>query len=248
MNKSERWVKFQGNKIAHKPIYWERASVLTQIGFGLLIAGALFTLTACSSGLQKPTQETGSGFLSDYNSLQSVPNPPAGTQIYTYNAPGVKRSDYKAVILSPVQLYQTATKEGITPDAITAAQAQLQAGISKIVAQKIALTDTPGPGVATLSVAITGAQLQTEGLKPWNLIPISAAITLASSATGLNSKTPVLIVEMKFTDSVSGKLLREVMTIASGESFRNKVNTGAEFTALAQTWVQEALQYSSRAT
>ncbi len=217
----------------------------SKVSLGLLIAGALFSLTACSSGPQKPTQTTGSGFLSDYNSLQAIANPPEGMQIYTYTAPGVKRGDYKAVMLSPVQLYQTATKNGITTDQITTAQAQLQAGITKMVAKKIAITDTPGPGVATLSVAITGAQLQTEGLKPWNLIPISAAITLASSATGLNSKTPVLVVEMKFTDSVTGKLLREIMTVANGDSFRNKVNTADEFTALAQTWVDEALQYSA---
>ncbi len=212
---------------------------------GLSLAALLsFSLSACSNGLQKPTQENGSGFLPNYNALQAVPNPPAGMQIYTYTAPGVKRSDYRAVMVLPVQLYQTATKNGITPDKITAAQLQLQAGITTIVAQKISITDTPGSGVATLSVAITGAQLQTEGLKPWNLIPISAAITLASAATGLNSKTPVLIVEMKFTDSLSGKLLREIMTVANGESFRNQVNTADEFTALAQTWVDQALQYS----
>lgn len=224
-------------------------SPFSKIGFSLLIAGALFSLAACSSSsTQKPSQATGSGFLPDYNALQAVPNPPAGMQIYAYTNPQVKRGDYTAVIVSPVVLYQTATKNGITADQIQSAQSTLQAGIEKIVSHKIILTDTPGPGVAILNVAITGAQLQGEGLKPWNLIPISAAITLASNATGMDSKTPVLIVEMKFTDSISGKVLREVMTVASGESFRNKVNTAAEFTALAQTWVQEALQYSSRAT
>jgi hypothetical protein len=54
-----------------------------------------------------------------------------------------------------------------------------------------------------------------------------------------------MIVEMKFVDSVNGTLLREVMTVVNGKSFRNTINTSSEFTQLAQTWVQKALQYSA---
>lgn len=170
---------------------------------------------------------------------------PQGTQIYTYKNPNVNRNDYHAVMVAPVQLYQTATKDGVTDDQIQAAKTNLQNGIIQIAAKQMPITTQPGPGVALLSVAITGATVEGACFKPWNIIPISSAITLASNATGLNSKTPAMVVEIKLTDSVSNKLLRETVSMINGESFRNQANTPQEFQQLAQTWVQQALQYTS---
>lgn len=211
----------------------------------LSICAFTLTLIGCSSAPPNPLQN-GSGFLPNYSLLKPVANPPQGTQIYTYKNPNVNRGSYTAVIVQPVQLYQTATSQGITDDQIAAAQANIQSGIQQIVSKKIAITTSPGPGIASLTVAITGAELQTEGFKPWNIVPISAAIKLASSATGTDSKTPILVVELKITDSVTGQLLRETVTVISGDTFRNKANTAQEFQQLAQTWVQQALAYSSK--
>lgn len=212
---------------------------------GLVLAGVIaISVVGCSSTPPNPVQNP-SGFLPDYKSLQLVPNTPAGTQVYTYKNPNVSRGDYHGVIIAPVQLYQTASKDGVTNDQIQAAKTSIQNGITEIVSQQMPLVTQPGTGVATLSVAITGAQVQGEGFKPWNLIPISAAITLASNATGTNSKTPFMVVEIKVVDSVSGELLRETLTTISGESFRNQANTPQEFDQLAQTWVSEALKYTS---
>ena len=203
-----------------------------------------FALAGCTASAPTPTQDP-SGFLPDYSLLKQVKPSPSGMQIYTYNAPRVKRSDYHAVIVNPVQLYQTVTANGITAPEIANAQVEMQNGIKTIVSKQMPLTTIPGNGVAVMDIAITGAEVNQEGMQPQNVMPISAAIKLASVATGLNSKIPVMVVEMKFTDSVSGRLLRETMTVISGDGFRTATNA-SEFTALAQTWVQEALQYSSK--
>ncbi len=212
----------------------------------LLVVGitSALALAGCTSQPKKPTQDP-SGFLPDYSQLKEVTPAPEGMQVYTYVAPGVKRGDYHAVIVAPVTLYQTATKNGITTQDITNAQVDLQNGIQTIVSQKIPLTTIPGPGVAQLNVAITGAEVNQEGMKPWNVVPISAAIKLASVATGLNGKIPVMVVEMKFTDSVNGRLLKEVFTTISGDQFRTADNA-PQFTALAQNWVQQVLNYTTK--
>ncbi len=201
------------------------------------------TLAGCSSAPPSPTQNP-SGFLPNYGLMKPVANSPQGTQIYTYSSPDFTSNNYNAAIITPVQLYQTATKNGITEDQIQKAQANIQTGITQIVSRKATIVTQPGPGVVTLSVAITGAQVDAEGFKPWNIIPVSAAIKLASTATGLDSKTPVMVVEIKVVDSISQKLLRETMTVISGEEFRT-ANTADQFTQLAQTWVQQALKYSA---
>lgn len=198
-------------------------------------------LMSCST-TPTPKLEQTSGFLPDYNQLKPIPSP-KNSQIYTYTVPGVKRSDYNAIIVNPVMLYQTATKHGVTQDQIDTARVNLNTGIRNIISQYIPITTTAGPGVARLQVAITGATTDGTGFSPLNLIPISAAIKLATMATDTDSKVPGLVVELKFTDSVSGKLLREDVTMINGETFRNRSNTAAEFETLAQTWIQQALQY-----
>ena len=93
-----------------------------------------------------------------------------------------------------------------------------------------------------LQVAITGASLETDGFKPRNMIPISAALKLASMATGMDNKTPELVVELKFTDSQTGKLLKEVVTTISGEQFRSASDISDIFNNLVTQWVQQALK------
>ncbi len=210
---------------------------LAAIGLGSVLA-----LSGCggSQGLAKP-----SGFLPNYSLLKQVPNTPSGTQVYTYSDPSFTPGNYNAVMVMPVSLYETATQNGVTAQQIQNAQANIQNGIIQLVSQKALVVTQPGLGVAKLSVAITGAQVQEEGFKPWNVIPISAAIKLTTMATGTDSKTPMLVVELKFEDSTTGKLLRETVATISGNSFRGQVNTAQEFQQLAQTWVQEALQYSA---
>lgn len=208
----------------------------------LLIIGISLILSACAS---QSYNSKPSGFLPDYSLLKpvSVPANTSGIKIYTYNNPIFNRNNYNAVILNPVILYQNETSN-VSNDQIEAARENIQAGIQKIVSKKAKITSTPGPGVATLSVAISGA-LQGSDFKPWNLIPISAAIKIASKATGLEQQTPILVVELKFQDSVSGQLLRETLTTISSDNFSNQVSTSEEFQQLAQQWVQEALKYSS---
>lgn len=210
--------------------------------FGL--AGILaLGLVGCASDGPPPLENT-SGFLPDYKALKPVASP-KGSQIYTYTAPDVQRSDYHALIVDPVIIYQNAASHGVTNQDITTARVNLNNGIKKVASQHIPLTQQPGPGVARVQVAITGATADADGFKPWNIVPVSAAIKLATMATDTDSKTPVLVIELKFTDSMSGKLLREDVTVISGESFRLKSSTKEEFEKLVQQWVEEAVQYTA---
>ncbi len=222
--------------------------IISRAVFAAILPIAL-TLSACggnSSSMPNPTQKS-AGFLPDYSLLKQVPNAPEGSEIYIYKSPSVHRGDYRAVMISPVVLYQTATANGVQNDQIESARAGIQAGIEKIVSQQMPLTHRAGPGVANLTIAITGATVDGEGLKPRNILPISAVIFLASKAADKDQKTPSLMIELKFTDSVTGQLLKETVTVIHGDTFRNTTNTSQEFQALAEQWVQEAMKYSASA-
>lgn len=204
------------------------------------ISAILAGCAASNNPMQKP-----SGFLPNYNLLQSVATNSPDAQIYTYRNPALNAANYHAIIVNPVILYQTATTNGVSNDQIAATRDQLSNAIATLASQKLPLTTQPGPGVATLSVAITGAELDGEGFKPRNIMPISAAIKLASKATGVDNKKPVLVIELKIVDSSSGALLRETLTTISGDEFRLNSGTPQAFQQLAQKWIQQAYQYTS---
>ncbi len=211
-------------------------NITLALSFSILISG-------CATKIDPTTKAP--GFLPNYSLLKPIPSPD-GTQIYSYKDPKAQISDYHAALLMPVALYQTATESGVTAAQIEQARENIDQGIKQIVSKKLPLTTKSGPGVARVNIAITGAVLEGDGFSVRNLVPISAAIKLASMATGLDNKKPVMVVEIKVVDSQSEKLLKETVTTISGEKFRMNSNAVEEFQKLATEWVQQALTYSSK--
>ena len=205
---------------------------------GALTAGLI--LVSCASTVS-PTQKP-PGFLADYSILKPVTNSNPDIKIFGYKNPQVSRSDYHAVIVEPVVLYQGATDGGVTNEQIAAAKKAIADDLKQQLSTKIKITNQAGAGVASLNVAITGAIIEGDGFKPRNLMPISAAIKLASKATGLDNKKTVLIIETKVLDSVSNKLLSASYTTISGDEFRLGSSTPAEFLKVAKLWVKEAVK------
>ncbi len=213
----------------------------------LLVLGLIVWITGCASKPEKmDVTENASGFLMNYDLLEPIPSP-AGLQYYVYQNPEFDRGDFDAAIVEPVFIFEGATSAGeVNDQQIENARQGINAGLERIVGSRFQITDTPGPRVFRMQTAITGAMLETEGFKPWNIIPVSAAITLASHATGYENRKPVLVVELKFTDSESGELLKEILTTISGDNFRNASNTSSEFENLAYEWVKQAMEYSNK--
>lgn len=208
---------------------------------------AVLVLTGCASKPDKTNfTEESSGFLLNYDLLKPIDSP-EDFQVYTYVNSKVDKEDYDAAIVEPVFIYDGALEEdNLTQEQIENARRGLTKGLQTIIKNKYALTNKKGPGVFRVRTAITGALLEKEGLKPWNIIPVSAAITLAAHASGNESKKPVLIVELLITDSVTHEMIAEILTISSGENFRRLSNTSDEFEDLAQKWVEKAMQYTQR--
>ncbi|MBX9866116.1 MAG: DUF3313 domain-containing protein, partial [Burkholderiales bacterium] len=205
----------------------------------LLGALSLSLLAACATKTVPTSQQ--SGFLNDYNKLQLVPNTDDGMNTYTYVSPTFKRSDYNAVMLDPVTIYQKAT-ESITQENIYQVRQALDDSLKTAVSKQFNVVTTPGKGTARVSIAITGAEVEGEGFKPRNLMPISAVLALGAKATGLDNKQAVLLIEAKIIDSQSGALIGEAVSSMSSEKFRSEVKTKQQFQVLAEDWVKSAVK------
>lgn len=187
-----------------------------------------------------------SGFLADYSILKSVKSP-EGTKVYRYTKFDFDPLVYNAVIIEPVVIQQAEADEKMTPEVIEETRLALDASIRDRVGQStLKMAHAPGADVLRVSVAISGAELEKEGFKPRNLLPISAAIKAASYVAGKDKKMPVLLVESKITDSQTGELLRAGVITISGEAFRDDGNTIEAFQRLVQKIVTLAMDNSER--
>lgn len=225
------------------PTFFRRA---TQIAVLAISAGLL---VACGGGGLTDAQKSGFLTSSEYNRLQNVGSPAPGVNVYRYISPDFKRSDWKGVMIDPVILYQTALKaegkKGLTDETIYQTRMIIDQELHAKAAQRFNVVDKPGAGIARLSVAITGAVVEGEGFKPWNVVPISAVLFAAQKATGLDSKTPMLVVEAKMRDSVTGKVLGEGVYTMAGETFRTESSTPEAFQKLAIEWVTTAVRVAA---
>jgi hypothetical protein len=217
--------------------------------FSLYVAMISFTLAmlACSNTPKLASEAMPrSGFLPNYSLLVPTYTSAADTRIWRYRKEGINPANYTAVILDPIYLNQSATKE-VSAESIAKAKAALQASMVEAINARgnLKIVTQPGPGVVRVSAGITGAESSNDYLKPWNFTPIGLVANAAAFAGGLNAKTPALVVENKITDSRTNELLGMGLVTIQGESFRTSSGSVDSFIAMAQKAVRVALETSA---
>lgn len=220
---------------------------MKKLGTLLAALSLVALLGACSNTPKLASQPMPkSGFLPDYSVLVPMSTSESDTRIWRYRKAGVNPGSYTAVILDPIYLNQNATRE-VTADAIIQAKVALQASMVEAINSRgnIKIVNQPGPGVARISVGITGAESSSDSLQPWNFTPIGLALNAAAYAGGVNSKTPAMVVESKITDSQSKEVIGEGLVTVQGESFRTSGGSVDSFVAMAKKVVKVALETSA---
>jgi hypothetical protein len=197
--------------------------VKIKTGLNAALAITIASLAACSSGPKLMTEKIPeSGFLPNYKVMQPVDNTPKDIRAWRYLKPGLFISSYTAVMIEPVYLNQREYTKEITPEVITQTKKILEEAIRQAVLRRgdIKIVNQPGPEVLRVAVAITGAEISADGLRPWNFTPISLAANANTYAAGVNSRTPALVMENRITDSQSREFIAGDMVAVQGEPFR----------------------------
>ena len=192
-------------------------------GLYAALAITIASLAACSSGPKLMTEKIPeSGFLPNYKVMQPVDNTPKDIRAWRYLKPGLFISSYTAVMIEPVYLNQREYTKEITPEVITQTKKILEEAIRQAVLRRgdIKIVNQPGPGVLRVAVAITGAEISADGLRPWNFTPIGLAANANTYAASVNSRTPALVMENRITDSQSREFIAGDMVAVQGEPFR----------------------------
>ena len=164
--------------------------------------------------------------------------------IYRYSNQNIKEAYFSSVVLDPISINQDQIDPKFTPmiDKITnIVESSLK---NKLTQKSISITESASESTARISIFISAAKIKPEGIKPWNLLPLSALITATVYVAGYNSKSIDLLMECKITNSESNELLSKDVIILSSDKFRNKNKTLDVFSLMSNKAVDELFDFS----
>ena len=203
-----------------------------------LIAGLSLAAQAQTPAEQTPPKY--SGYLKDYSALQPYQDA-LGTTVFREVNPKLTPQNYTAVMIDKVELYPAPQpSDKVSEGTLTGIARHATTQLREVLGTQVKIVNAPGPGVARLRVAITGAALEKEGLKAYQFIPIAFVLTAASRAASGAPHHVKLFVETEVTDSVTGERLLASVREGTGDTFDGEKVTVDSMKPLLGKWMAGA--------
>lgn len=184
-----------------------------------LICCAILGVGGCASSQVDPSQY--SGFLKDYSRLKPAESA-TGAPVMRWIDPDVKLSTYSQVYIEPSQFFPkpqpTAVISGQTLQSITR---YFDTALQRELGKTLRLASGPGPDTLVLRPAITAVSTRTEGLKPYEVIPIALVAAAVNTAAGGRDQNVEIATEAAFLDADTNKVLAQVVRKGSGTPLEN---------------------------
>ena len=161
-----------------------------------------------------------------------------GQAAWVYVNPNVQWSNYKQVMLKPVEFWDN-PDSGVSPDDQKMLCSYFFNSLQQNLQKNFTLAKQPGPGVITIQVAIINAEAATPGLRSVSVvIPQARILNYAQSvATGHAAFAGSAEAAFRGADSTTGQLL--------GESVDKRIDGMAVSTAAQVQWgdAEAAMDY-----
>jgi len=208
------------------------------------IAAAMLVFTVlvgdCTATRERRGAPETSGFLGDYSQLQKNPDYPGAL---VYIKPGVTWSRYDAIQLKSAQLYLDESTRKLSAEDQERLTGMLYNTMSDELGKYFTLTNTPGPNVLALRIALT--QAQGARVVARTVTTVIPQLRLLTTVMGLATDTAATVgsatVEMEALDSTTGERV--------GAAVDARAGTKALFAKRAyEQWgdVQAAMDYWSK--
>jgi hypothetical protein len=203
------------------------------------LAAAL--LIGCAA---KPVEKTEySGFLKDYSKLQ-LATTPSGTPVMRYISPELGKGNYDKIYLEQPVLFlgkDQKPTEAVSKETMDEIVTYLGNAQKALLQRKLALADRPGPRTLHVRSAITAVRADTEGLKPYEVVPVALVFAAVNTASGGRDKATAVYIEGEATDSLTGEVMVEFVRKDSGPELENdKVKlTLKDVQPLLDKWTNE---------
>ncbi|OLF54065.1 DUF3313 domain-containing protein [Pseudomonas chlororaphis] len=214
------------------------------------ITGALciasLALAGCSSNVPKPDEY--SGFLGDYSQLKEAKSP-SGVEVMRWVDPKLDLKQYRSVYIEPTQFYPKPQPTAKIPqNTLNGINRYYDEALKREIGQAMPLATGPGPGVIVVRAAITAVSSKTEGLKPYEIIPIALVAAAVSTASGIRDQETTLGTEAQFIDGGNNKVIAQVVRKGSGKELENdsQVMQAADVKNVIDGWASDLHQSFQR--
>ena len=180
---------------------------------------ASIAMVGCASKVQQPDEN--SGFLKDYSRLKEAKSP-SGAEVMRWVDPKLKVSKYTSVYVEPTQLYPAPKPtEKIPQSTLNGITQYYDQALKREVSKSLPLASGPGPGVLVVRAAITAVSSKTEGLAPYEYIPVALVAAAVSTASGIRDQETELATEAVFIDGQSQDVVAQVVRKGTGKPLAN---------------------------
>lgn len=176
-------------------------------------------LSGCASTLVEPAQY--SGFLQDYSRL-SEQTSPSGVKVARWVDPNLDISRYTQVYIEPSQFHPRPQPNSRIPQTtLNDVTRYYDQALRRELGKVISIADSPTSSALIIRPAITAVSAQTEGLQPYEVIPIALVLAAATTAAGQRDQTVEIATEASFVDGGSSKVVAEVVRKGAGTNLEN---------------------------
>lgn len=174
-------------------------------------------VTGCSSTVTQPDEY--SGFLADYGRLQETQSP-SGAQVLRWIDPDLNLKRYTSVYIEPTQFYpKPQATDKIPESTLQGINSYYTQALKRELGKSLPLAEGPGPGVVVVRAAITAVSSKTEGLKPYELVPVALVAAAVSTGAGIRDQQTTLGTEAQFLDG--NKVIAQVVRKGTGKPLQN---------------------------
>ncbi|RFQ28175.1 DUF3313 domain-containing protein, partial [Pseudomonas sp. ATCC 13867] len=159
--------------------------------------------------------------------------------------PSVDVSRFSSVYVEPSQLYpQPQPTEKIPQSTLTGITSYYDQALKTQFAKALPLASAPAPGVLVVRPAITAVSASTQGLQPYEVIPIALVAAGISTAAGIRDQDTSVATEAAFLDGGSGKVVAEVVRKGAGTELENssQVMQATDARAVLDGWASDMLK------
>ncbi len=172
------------------------------------------TVAGCASSVTQPDEY--SGFLKDYSQLKQEKSP-SGADVMRWIDPQLNLAKYTNVYVEPSQFYPKPQATDKIPQAtLQGITRYYDQALKRELGKSLPIATSPGPGTIIIRPAITAVTSKTEGLKPYEVIPIALVAAAVSTASGIRDQETTIATEAAFLDADTNKVIAQVVRKGAG--------------------------------
>ena len=187
---------------------------------------ALFSVALSSATVADEDMSDVSGYLGPdiYKKLEDVENRD-GTRAKRWIGPKLSFANYKTFLIEDIIFFPEPEPEDnpqVSAETLEQVRDLTTMLLKAKVGEVLELSEEAGPQVVRVQAAITGVSVETEGMKAYEVLPVTAIFGGIKAMTGTRDREVRIFLEAKLTDSESGEVLGAAVRRLKGENLKGK--------------------------